>query len=301
MNNGNRLNCSVGIMAYNEAANIENLLEALLHQQEKEACIREIVVVASGCTDDTIPIVENWRKIDPRIRLLVQRRREGKTSAMNMFIERATSEILVLEGADTVPLPTTIDQLVGPFNNSDIGMTGGHPIPVNGRNTFIGFAGHLIWVLHHHLSLRYPKCGELVAWRNCLPSIPPTVSDEATIEALIVSKGLRLAYAPEAIVYMCAPSTAPDFVRQRRRIWAGYLLMKRERSYRVSTLYTSRVWRSLLATTDWNLRSVSWTLGAVVLEQYARFLGTLDVLIWNKDHVIWDVVESTKSLQHGTQ
>jgi len=47
------LRCSVGITAYNDAANICRLLQALLEQQLHEVAISEIIVVASACTDST--------------------------------------------------------------------------------------------------------------------------------------------------------------------------------------------------------------------------------------------------------
>jgi cellulose synthase/poly-beta-1,6-N-acetylglucosamine synthase-like glycosyltransferase len=206
-----------------------------------------------------------------------------------------------MESADTIPLPNTIDRLVMPFTDPDIGMVGGHPSPVNNRDTFIGFVGHLVWQLHHQLSLCHPKCGELVAWRNCFPGIPVTPVDEATIEAMVVARGLKLAYAQEATVCNCTPLTVAGFLRQRRRIWAGHLQMKRNWDYSVSTMSGRHVWRSLMATMNWRPRFVAWTLAAAMLEQYARFLGTLDIMVWRRDHTIWDVVESTKLVQHDLQ
>ena len=50
--------CSVGITAYNEEENIGHLLEALLGQHLHTVEIAEIIVVASACTDRTVPIVD---------------------------------------------------------------------------------------------------------------------------------------------------------------------------------------------------------------------------------------------------
>ena len=51
------LACSVGIMAYNEAANIASAIETILHQRITVGHVAELIVVASGCTDATVPIV----------------------------------------------------------------------------------------------------------------------------------------------------------------------------------------------------------------------------------------------------
>jgi glycosyltransferase involved in cell wall biosynthesis len=47
------MNVSIVVPAHNEAANIRRVLSALLEQKISLAHIVEIVVVASGCTDDT--------------------------------------------------------------------------------------------------------------------------------------------------------------------------------------------------------------------------------------------------------
>lgn len=46
-------NLSVGIMAYNEEANIGRLLGSVLGQRFTHGYLKEIIVVASGCTDRT--------------------------------------------------------------------------------------------------------------------------------------------------------------------------------------------------------------------------------------------------------
>ena len=53
-----RINYSVGVMAYNEEANIGRTLEAILNQTHAKTALTEIIVVASGCTDNTVAVVE---------------------------------------------------------------------------------------------------------------------------------------------------------------------------------------------------------------------------------------------------
>jgi len=47
--------CSIGIMAPNEEANVGTMLGALVSQRTVNVHLTEIVVVASGCTDRTVP------------------------------------------------------------------------------------------------------------------------------------------------------------------------------------------------------------------------------------------------------
>ena len=95
-----KIRCSVGVTAYNEEANIGPLLEALSDQHLHEVEIVEIIVVASACTDHTVPIVREQMALDPRIKLIEQERREGKTSAINLFLPAAQSDICLLESFD---------------------------------------------------------------------------------------------------------------------------------------------------------------------------------------------------------
>ena len=79
------LNLSLGIMAYNEEANIGRLLHALLSQRLTRAILKEIIVVASGSSDKTINIVRDFMNKDSRISLFIQPKRMGKASAVNLF------------------------------------------------------------------------------------------------------------------------------------------------------------------------------------------------------------------------
>ena len=221
------VSCCVGIMAYNEETNIGPLLEALAQQRLKSVDIAEIIVVASGCTDRTEAIVRDYCRKDDRVKLLVQGSREGKSSAINLLLWNTSQEIVVLESADTLPRPDTIEALVSPFADPSVGMTGGRPVPTNDPTSFMGFAAHLLWQLHHRVSLRKPKMGELIAFRRYFRQIPHrSAVDEASIEPLIKGQGLRLLYVPEAVVLNKGPETVSDFFKQRQRIFAGHLYVK---------------------------------------------------------------------------
>jgi len=287
---------SIGIMAYNEERNIGRLLEALLKQELVHASLMEIVVVASGCRDRTEAIVRDFMKQDPRIRLMTQDRREGKASAINLFLSIASGGICVMESADTIPEKGAIDRLVSPFALSNVGMTGGRPVPVNPPCTFIGYAVNLLWSLHHAISLTSPKLGELIAFRNFIRKIPEnTAVDEASIEAIATKAGYELRYVPEAIVRNKGPETIREFLRQRRRIAAGHKHLLREQHYQVSTLRLRGILRILLQRQAWNVRDIFWTAGTVILESAARGLGNFDACVRKQNPFVWDISTTTKT------
>ncbi len=289
--------CSIGIMAYNEAANIGHLLESVVSQRTATVLPREIVVVASGCTDQTQTIVESWAARDSRIQLLVQEQREGKASAVNRFLSQAREKIVVLCGGDLLLAADTIEQLVAPFADPEIGMTNGRPMPINDPHSFMGFAAHMLWNLHHQINLNGFKAGELIAFRRIFERIPYyTAVDEASIEPIIRGQGYGVRYVSNAIVYNKGPEILKDFLIQRRRIYAGHLAIRDTLGYSVSTMNASKILGLVMRNLEWRPRPFFWTCGIVAIEAYARLLGKRDYRE-NRDHRIWETAKTTKQLK----
>lgn len=296
------IECSIGIMAYNEEANIARTLEAVLKQTGPSIRIQEVVAVASGCSDRTVPIVAEMALQEPRIRLCVQEKREGKAPAINLFLKQATSPVVVLIGADVIPESSAIEQLCSPFNDATIGMVGGRPVPLNDPATFMGHAVHLLWRLHDRVARITPKLGEVIAFRNVISCIPAdSAVDEISIQALISQLDYKLIYRPECVVYNKGPVTVRDFLKQRRRIYAGHVKVLKQQNYAAATMKVSPIFRQLISSRHFALntpRKALWTCGAMALEGYARVLGSYDC--WRKrEHHVWSAVASTKDLAPG--
>jgi glycosyltransferase involved in cell wall biosynthesis len=295
--------CSVGIMAHNEEANISRTVQAVLQQQGPTLRIEEVIVVASGCTDRTVAIVAEIALQEPCVRLCIQEKREGKASAINLFLEQAISPVVVLIGADVLPETSALEYLCAPLRDPKVGMVGGRPEPVNDPTTFMGHAVHLLWRLHDRLARIHPKLGEVIAFRNVISGIPINSSvDEISIQALISQLGYQLIYEPACVVYNKGPLTVRDFLKQRRRIYAGHLQTRDQQNYAASTMQASLIARQLIACRDFTLstpKQVLWTLGIVILEGYARLQGYYDYRR-KREHHIWQMVDSTKDLEAGT-
>jgi poly-beta-1,6-N-acetyl-D-glucosamine synthase len=290
------LECSVGVMAYNEEANIAHALDSILRQELTQKQIREVIVVASGCQDRTVPIVADIATREPRVRLIEQERREGKASAINLFIGAAKCPVLIMVSADLMVEDGAFDVLLRHFADPAVGMVGGHPIPVNGNGTFLGHAVHLQWQLHDRIARDTPKLGEMVAFRNVVPSIPlDTPVDELSIQALVTQLGYRLVYEPRAVVYNRGPASLQDFLRQRRRIYAGHLRIRDQQAYSAPTMSAWRAGRALLGSESFATpRAALWSLGTVGLEATARALGCYDIARGRRSHHVWEMCDTTK-------
>lgn len=295
-----KLIVSIGICLYNEERNIARLLESLLMQKTSTAKIDEILLIISGSTDGTLQKANEFKKKDSRIVTFHQKKRQGKAHAVNIFISHAKNEILILLGGDILLEKDTIEKLVSKFKNPKIGMTGAHPIPINNiSDGFFGFAGNLLWDLHHRLSLHNPKMGEVVAFRKIFKQIPVSSSvDEANIEPLIKGQGYLLAYVPMAKIYNKTPTSLSDIIAQRRRIFSGHLAVKNEQGYQVATLHLSLIIQALFSFLRENKKPIYifYTILVIGLEGYSRFLGFLDYKVYKKNHAVWRQISSTKQL-----
>lgn len=287
---------AIGVMAYNEAADIGALLVDLCAQETPGWVVEAIVAVCSGSTDGTEAVVRAAAARDPRVRLVVQERREGKASAINRFLREAPGDVMVLANADLRIPPGSLARLLAPLAHPAVGMTGGRPVPLNRPDRFLGFLATLQWALHHEVAMRHPKLGEFVAFRRVVGALPAgTIADEATLEALVSARGYRLAYVPEAVVRNKGPETVGDFLRQRRRNAAAHCRLRRATGYRVATDSWRDVLRALRALRLRGPRTWCWVGAGGALELAARCASW-----WYRgvdgDGAAWPMILSTKRL-----
>ncbi len=290
--------CSIGVICFNEEGNIGSLLDALLGQKLSTVIIEEIIVVSSACTDATDSIVLEYQKTFPQIQLIQQSQREGKSSAINLFIEKAKCEVLVIESGDTIPAEDAIEKICSVFSDYKVGAAGGRPVPVNKTSDFMGYAVHLLWRLHHRMAMISPKLGELIAFRKVMDRIPKeSAVDEASIEALIRSKRLRLRYIPDAVIYNKGPENIKDFIKQRRRIQNGHLWLSDKQSYSVSSQNSGILLQILFQEIVENPGQFCRLVTVMILEFYCRILGSIDYYIKKNNPFKWDIAQSTKKLR----
>ena len=300
MQSSDLIACSVGITAHNEEANMAQILDAMLSQRLYQARISEIIVVASGCTDRTVDIAREYEQAYPHITLIVQEKREGKTSAINLFLAEASEDICVLESGDTVPHEDAVENMVRMFADPAVGMTGAQKAPVNAPDHVIGLLSHLRLQMEHQLCLEIPRLGEMIAFRKVFDAIPPDVAmDEAFVEALVIRRGMQVRYAPDAIVYNMGPETVSDFVKQRRRNHAGHLHLKEKYGYQVSSLGGGRLAKLAVTQFVGAIRLLTTLFILAALEAYSRFLGWWDYRFHKRTHVVWDIAWTTKEVNRG--
>jgi poly-beta-1,6-N-acetyl-D-glucosamine synthase len=289
---------AVGIMAYNEEGNIGHLLEGLIHQSVAERIAR-IVVMASGCTDDTCEIVRTYARSDPRIELHAEPERSGKVHAINQFLTMVREPLCIITSADLSFNPTTVERITRPFADPHVGVVGAHAVPVNTPDSFVGFTVNLMWSLHHDLALVTPKMGEMCAFRNVIPGLDPnTLYDEMSVLYEVEKRGYRAAYAPDALIENCGPGNLRDFVKQRTRWIVANLSLERDYNMYVATMKPGSVLGATLKYVRQDPLRLHWFIGAAFVELYARLRARIEysALRRHRKFQVWDQVTTTKSI-----
>lgn len=300
------MNVSIVVPAHNEAANIEGLLNSLLEQQTHVARVVEVIVVASGCTDDTAEIARRVSRGRPGLQVRVQERREGKVAALNEYlrVRDPRADVIVSCSADLRVEPDVIEKIAVHFrDNPRIGLVGARPVPDNDPEDLVGRMVCILWEMHHEVALARPKMGELIAVRADLIEHVSELSvvDEASVEDIVSSKGFEIGYLPEAIVHNHGPERLGEYFEQRRRIARGHYWLKFAFGYEVATLD-----RGLLVRSAIGLARRQDALGrkalvaAVVTELAARVAGFFDARVVGGRHRTWTPLASTKTLGKST-
>ena len=294
---------SVVVPAYNESANIEHLLTSLLAQDLRTAELTEIVVVASGCTDDTAERARSVGRGRPGVHVHVEENRAGKVAAINHYlrVRDPRADVVVSCSADLRVLPNVLESIAEYFqDNPDVGMVGARPVPDNDGLTVVGRMVQIVWDMHHRISLVSPKMGELVAFRAELVEQVSELSvvDEASVEDIVRSQGKKLGYLPNARVVNHGPERWKEYFEQRRRIARGHYWRDFAFGYRVASLDNGLIANTLVdvAREQDNFGKAALAL-AVATELAARAVGFFDARVLGGKHRTWTRLASTKSLE----
>src|SRR3989442_2466936 len=130
---------------------MDGLRESIQSQPVPEGVgLKEILVVASGCTDGTDILVEERAKKDPRVALIRESERRGKASALNLLLRRYGGDLLVLVNADATLLAGSLSQLIIPFiGHDDIQLACGAPVLHRSSSGLTDQVLELYWRLHN--------------------------------------------------------------------------------------------------------------------------------------------------------
>jgi len=284
------------ITAYREAATIGCALEALLSQANSA----EVIVI---CPDrETADAARAYPGVE-----VLQDPGRGKPAALNLGLERARGEIIVMTDGDVYVGEGALPALLAPFDDPQTGVVSGRPISRNPRSTLLGYWSHLLTDAGAHAERAqrdaagefFVASGYLYAVRAGLVKHIPedALAEDAVVSHMVGEQGYRVRYAPEARVYVKYPTTYADWLKQKVRSAGGYaqpVIARsplRMRSFRHEVAAgTGRALRY-----PRSLREFGWTLAlfAARLHLWLRIFWQVRVRQRPLSE-LWQRVESTK-------
>ena len=100
------------VPVYNEAAGLEEFCSRMHAVMETLGLSWQVLFVDDGSSDDSVSVIEDWRKRDQHIGLLVLSRNFGKELAMTAGLDHADAEAVIIIDADLQDPPELIPTLV---------------------------------------------------------------------------------------------------------------------------------------------------------------------------------------------
>lgn len=195
--------CSIIIRTFNEARYLGAVLEAI-STQSYPAALREVVLVDSGSTDETVAIAGKYGCV---IKTL-SRDEFSFGRSLNLGCEAARGEILVFISGHCVPKGAQwLEELVKPFEDPQVAVTYGRQLGGEGTK----FSEHLLFEKYfpaHRASEQAPFfCNNAnaavrrSAWEEFRFDETLTGLEDMHLARRLVEAGLKVRYVPRGAVF----------------------------------------------------------------------------------------------------
>lgn len=214
---------SVLIAAYDEVDGIADTVRNKL-TQDYPADRLEVIVVSDGSTDGTDEAVRAIE--DPRVRLVRQEPRAGKTSGLNLIAPLATGEVLVFSDANSSYAPDTIGRLVQPLADPEVAYVTGRMFyrAPDGSASGEGCSAYMRY--ENRLRAWETRLGSIVGVDGGVDAMRRDVWEPLRADQLpdfvapltVREKGYRVVYEPSARLYEDALAATEDEFRMRVRV-----------------------------------------------------------------------------------
>ncbi len=231
----NKLTVTIGIPAYNEEANIKNLLQSILKQEERGFYIEKIIVISDGSTDKTVQEIKKVK--NKRIYMIENKKRQGQTKSQNKIFIQAKSDVVVLLEADTFPLNNNyLSNLILPLRkNSEIGLVQGNFTPISGKTMLEKSLSAQISLFKefnmNHANTIYILSsgrGGRAFSKNVYKKLvfPKSVPEDVYALLWCRNKNIEVTFQKSAVCLYRCPQTISDYVKERFKIQREQVTIK---------------------------------------------------------------------------
>jgi poly-beta-1,6-N-acetyl-D-glucosamine synthase len=220
------------IVAHNEEARIEDKLRNCLEVDYPRDRL-EVLVASDGSRDGTEHLVRSFAS--EGVHLLALPGPNGKPSAINAAVPRASGEILVLCDVRQRLGKSAIRELVAHFADPQVGAVSGELHIPGGTSSTSGEGVGIYWSYEKairraesRLGSTIGATGALYAFRKSLfqPIDPRTILDDVAIPMNVTRAGYRVTFEPAAEAFdEPATDTAREYGRKVRTLAGNYQLV----------------------------------------------------------------------------
>lgn len=218
---------TVILTSFKESETIKTAIEKIVRPNLILKEDMQLIVVAPD--EETLNSAKNKLKEFPDFKnhLVLKDKGEGKPSAINLAIENANSEILILTDGDMYISENAIADILPHFENPKVAGVSGHPISEDSRETQFGYYSHLFCEAAHQKRLSsefIPMSGYLYGIRKIhgLFPLPKEIrAEDAYISNKIKEAGFEIKYEPNAIAHVHFPKNLGDWLKQKKRSLGG--------------------------------------------------------------------------------
>ena len=290
--------CDVSVIAcaYNEAQNLPRFLDAVLSQTGPSFRLREVLCVASGCTDGTDGSLGERAARDPRIRPVIESARGGKASALSLGLGLARGDTIVLANADTLPMPGAFEALISPFRDPRVGLACARLLPANAGPGFTAELAMFLWELHDSVSRALPKSTGAVVFRAGPVDLPRDIEDDDTYLGILIGRTRgRSVYARRSVFLHRVPETPADFLGQRWRINRQIVGLRRRTGMVSSTWRPGLMARCLVRFVRGRPDRALPLLLLAGIEGSVRLAALASRLLSRRPLTVWAPLRTTKS------
>lgn len=207
------------VSCFNEADVIESKINNSLNIDYPKDQL-QILFVSDGSTDQTDELVK--KSNDPRIQLIRQEGRLGKTSGLNLAVPEATGDIIVFSDANAMYQPNALKKLVRHFADQQVGLVVGAAIYTDGNESSAAQSENSYWEYELLIKSWESNIHSVVGGDGAIYAIRKSLYDPLDAKDIndfvnpleIIAKGFRGIFDREAI---CLEETAGDFVKEAKR------------------------------------------------------------------------------------
>ncbi|MES1263134.1 MAG: glycosyltransferase family 2 protein, partial [Peristeroidobacter soli] len=211
--------------AFNEQAHIAATVENKL-AQDYPADRLDVIVVSDCSADRTDEIVRGIAARDPRVQLLRNETRSGKTIGLNLAIPRARGEIVVFADANSIYRPDAIRKLVRNFADSQVGYVTGNMLYVDANGSLVGDGCSAYMRYENALRVAETRVGSIVGVDGGVDAIRRALYQPMRADQLpdfvtplnVAEQGYRVIYEPEAVLTEDSLSEGGKEYRMRVRV-----------------------------------------------------------------------------------